>query len=142
MADLAAMTDPMLGKNSAGQTVLLGGFSEQSQRSHFPRGSVCPYTAAEDVVDHELPQTGVLWACTVINSAPPGYFGKVPFGFGVVQLDDGLRIVTRIAADLPGELQIGQPMQLVVEDLPLGTSEEDGTMQIWAFTPTLDQAAT
>ena len=93
-------------------------------------------------MDHELPQTGVLWACTVINSAPPGYFGKVPFGFGVVQLDDGLRIVTRIAADLPGELQIGQPMQLVVEDLPLGTSEEDGTMKIWAFTPTLDQAAT
>ena len=141
MASAGPQTDSMISRNGDGQAVLLGGFSEQSQHSHFPRALVCPYTGANDVVDYELPSTGVLWACTVVNSAPPGYFGPVPYGFGVVQLKDGLRILTRIAADDPVSLQIGQPMRLIIEDLPAGADQDAGTMQIWAFAPTSDDTA-
>ena len=32
---------------------------------------------------------------------PPGYLGEVPFGFGVVELDEGLRVLGRLTESDP-----------------------------------------
>lgn len=100
----------------------------------FPRAPVCPYCGGSDVVDVTSTGTGAtLWAWTAVNAAPPGYGGSVPYGFGVVELPGGVRIVTRITVADPAALSLGMPMRLTVD--PVG-SDEDGTEVVaWAFAP-------
>jgi uncharacterized OB-fold protein len=84
------------------------------------------------VTDVELARTGTLWAWTAVTAAPPGYEGEVPFGFGVVELDDdGLRVVTRLTEAEPSSLVFGQRMKLVTMTL----AQDGGSIQTWAFAP-------
>jgi uncharacterized OB-fold protein len=81
-----------------------------------------------------LARTGTLWAWTSVTAPPPGYEGDVPFGFGVVQLDDGLRVITRLTDSDPEALEFGQPMALVTVDVDGGDGDGDRS-SVWAFAP-------
>lgn len=100
---------------------------------HFPRASVCPYCALSGSVRVELPGDGRLWAWTAVNAAPPGYRGDVPYGFGVVELPQGLRVLGRLTEADPSRLTAGQPMHLVV--VPLHTDDEGRQVVTYAFSP-------
>jgi uncharacterized OB-fold protein len=110
-----------------GALVLIGGYSPTSRKYHFPLLENCPYSGAADVERVELSRDATLWAWTAVTAAPPGYEGPVPFGFGIVELTrEELRIVTRLRESDPTKLRFGQPMALVVDNLP------DGVVT-WAF---------
>lgn len=117
---------------------LLGGRSASGGQSHFPLQPVCPWTGADDVEPVDLPRTGRLWGWTTVTAAPPGYGGEVPYDLGVVELDDGLRVVGRLAAPRDGgptvldALGDGQPMAVVADEVP----DADGSPRtVWAFAP-------
>jgi uncharacterized OB-fold protein len=111
-----------------GALTLLGGYSPSSGKFHFPRAAVCPYTGADDVEDAALPRTGTLFLWTAVTSAPPGYEGPVPYGFGVVELDEiGLRVVGRLTETDPAALEAGQSMRIVADSWEGVTT--------WAFAP-------
>jgi uncharacterized protein len=96
---------------------LLGSRCRSCGGHHFPRHQTCAYCSSEDVIPVELSTTGTLWSWTAVTAAPPGYEGEVPFGFGVVELPEDLRVVTRLTEPDPGLLHAGQPMHLVVVPL-------------------------
>jgi uncharacterized OB-fold protein len=112
---------------------LLGGRCVACGRHHFPRAEICPYCSADGARPAELSPTGSLWAWTAVTAAPPGYRGPVPYGFGVVELPEGVRVVTRLTEAEPGRLDAGQPMRLVL--VPVG--EDDGGRRVmsYAFAP-------
>ena len=84
---------------------------------HFPRHDTCAYCSSEEVEAVELSPNGRLWAWTSVTAAPPGYPGEVPYGFGVVELPEGLRVVSRLTEGDPARLGAGQAMQLVLVEL-------------------------
>ncbi len=132
------LTDGLFRERPDGTIVLVGGVSASSGRTHFPRLAACPYTGAADVEEVELPTTGTLWGWTAVTARPPGYDGELPFGFGVVELDDGLRVVTRLTVADPTALEFGQPMRLVADRLQ---TDDDGTVVLtYAFTPAGEDA--
>jgi hypothetical protein len=111
---------------------LIGGRCGACGRHHFPRASTCPWCGAAEVTEVELSDTGTLWAWTAVTAPPPGYRGDVPFGFGVVELPEGIRVVTRLAVSDPSLLSFGMPMKLGIEAL----YEEDGTTMVgYTFMP-------
>ena len=113
-----------------GGVALRGGFSATSGRYHFPLAPVCPYSGADDVEEVRLSTDGQLWAWTAVTAPPPGYEGPVPYGFGIVELEqEGLRVVGRLTEPDPARLSKGQPMNLVEDVLP-------GDVVVWAFAPT------
>jgi uncharacterized OB-fold protein len=116
-----------------GEIRLLGGFSPSSGKYHFPRLPACPYTGADDVEGVELSDRGTLWGWTAVTAAPPGYQGEVPFGFGVVELSEGLRVITRITESDPARLEHGMPMRLVVA--PLHADDDGNDIVTYAFAP-------
>jgi uncharacterized OB-fold protein len=123
----------MFRERADGSIVLIGGYSPSSGRTHFPRLAACPYTGADDVEEVELPTDGTLWGWTVVTARPPGYDGALPFGFGVVELSDGLRVITRLTETDPHALAFGQPMHLVSD--PLQTDDDGTTVVTYAFAP-------
>lgn len=114
-----------------GKARLLGGRCGSCGRHHFPRGGTCPYCSGEEIDEALLSTDGSLWAWTAVTAPPPGYKGEVPYGFGVVELPEGVRVVTRLTEGDPSALRFGQPVRLAV--VPLHTDDEGRTVVTYAF---------
>jgi uncharacterized protein len=112
---------------------LIGGRCASCGRHHFPRHDACPYCGAEVRDEVALSAEGTLWAWTAVTTAPPGYGGEVPYGFGVVELPEGLRVVTRLTVADPSRLRSGQPMRLVL--VPVGADGDGRRVVGYAFEP-------
>lgn len=112
---------------------LLVGRCDACGRYHFPRSPVCPYCAGTTVSEEELAGAGTLWAWTAVTAPPPGYRGQVPYGFGVVELPEELRVIGRLTEPDPSALVAGQPMGLVL--VPLHHDDEGRTVVTYAFAP-------
>ena len=94
---------------------LLGGRCAECARFNFPAQAICPYCSGERCETVPLSPDGVIEVCTTVINRPPGYEGTVPFGFGVVELPEGVRIISRIAQ--PEQARPGVPVRLVIERL-------------------------
>ena len=70
--------------------------------------TICPNCGRDTVRNISLSDRGVLWSYTVVRHRPPGnYKGPdVPFGLGLVELPDGLRVLSTIQCDVD-KLKIG-----------------------------------
>jgi uncharacterized OB-fold protein len=120
-------------ENAGGAVQLLGSRCPACDRYIFPRGELCPYCSSSDVEAVVLSDTGELWGWTVVQTAPPGYQGPVPFGFGVVELPEGLRVITRLELS-DTAFDFGLPMRLEVAELH---DNDDGeTVVTYTFAPT------
>jgi uncharacterized protein len=111
---------------------LIGGRCAACSHFHFPFSPVCPYCSEGGTERVELSREGELWAWTAVTAAPPGYLGDVPYGFGVVELPEGIRVVSRLTEADPSRLVAGQPMSLVLVPVAGGEGEE---MLTFAFAP-------
>src|SRR5438445_2377323 len=114
-----------------GSAHLVGGRCTNCGRPQFPRSSVCPYCGGDDVAEALLSQDGTVWAWTAVTAAPPGYRGEVPYGFGVVELPEGLRVITRLTEPDPSKLRSGQRVRL--QTVVLHTDDEGRDVLMWAF---------
>jgi uncharacterized OB-fold protein len=112
---------------------LLGGRCLACGHHHFPTADICPYCASDETEAAELSTEGRLWAWTAVTHPPPGYRGPVPYGFGVVELPEGIRVITRLTVADPGALEVDQPMHLVIE--PLHTDDDGRPVVGYAFAP-------
>ena len=124
---------PHLFDTSGGETRLRAAACDACGRLHFPSGDACPYCGGDACRERLVGRAGTLFLHTAIASRPPGYRGELPFGFGVVELPEGLRVVTRLTEADPARLRAGQPMRLVVTPLHV---DDDGTQVVsYAYAP-------
>jgi uncharacterized OB-fold protein len=116
-----------------GSLTLIGGFSPTSGQYHFPLLDTCPYSGASDVEERDLSAGGSLFGWTTVSVPPPGYLGQVPYGFGIVELPEGLRVLGRVTETDLGALEHGRPMRVVADVL---YTDDDGTDVVtWAWEP-------
>jgi uncharacterized protein len=101
---------------------------------HFPRADACTYCAAEEPEPVELSRRAKLWAWTAVTAPPPGYAGEVPYGIGVVELPEGVRVITLLTENDPSSLTEGQPMELQI--VPLHRDDDGNDVVTYAFAPT------
>jgi len=95
--------------------------------------SNCGGTSVEQI---PLSRKGKLWTYTVIRHKPPGdYKGPdpfVPFGLGLVELPEGIRVLSPLQCD-PERIKIG--MELEMEVHPLYTDENNAEVLAFRFRP-------
>lgn len=108
---------------------LLGGLCGDCRRRHFPAETLCPYCGADGCETVRLSRRGTLFLCTTVLSRPPGYDGPIPYGFGIVELPDGIRIISRIID--PAGLTTGTPVELAFDSV--GTDEDGRDLVSYAF---------
>jgi uncharacterized OB-fold protein len=113
--------------------LLVTGRCRDCGRLHFPCQRTCPYCSSDLVDEARLGGRGRLWAYTAVTAPPPGYEGEVPYGFGVVELDEGLRVIGRLTEADPAALRTGQAMSLAV--VPLHADDRGRTVVTYAFAP-------
>ena len=77
---------------------------EDCSRLTFPPKPFCPHCWSKRIAWVPLSGRGKLYAQTVVHAAPLVFQGEVPYRVGVVDLDEGLRIATRVLADVEPKL--------------------------------------
>lgn len=105
----------------------------------FPKQDHCPRCSAAGMSELLLPRQGTLVAWTTQGFPPgPPYAGPtgkdfVPFGVGLVQLDDVIRVEGRLTENDPEKLQFGIDVELTM--VPFTTDDEGNEVVTFAFRP-------
>jgi uncharacterized OB-fold protein len=127
-----------------GRPVLLGSRCTNCDNHMFPRQNGCPRCMSSEQDDVELATTGTLWSWTVQAFPPkaPPYLGPVgddfvPFGVGYVELPGEVRVEARLTEADPDRLEIGMPMELVVDTL--GNDDDGNEIITYAFAPVREE---
>ena len=116
-----------------GDVTLLGSRCRACGHYQFPAASMCPSCRGDDVEAVRLSSTGTLWGWTTVHTAPPGYQGPVPFGFGVVELPEGLRVITRLEVTDVDAVTFGMPVRAATA--ALHTNDDGDTVVTYTFVP-------
>ncbi|MEU4650272.1 Zn-ribbon domain-containing OB-fold protein [Nocardia fluminea] len=106
----------------------------------WPRQSRCPRCSSAEMTDRMLPRKGELIAWTTQGFVPKlPYAGKAtadnfePFGIGLIQLGDDVRVEARLTVADPDRLRPGMAVELVF--VPLYTAEDGTDVMTCAFAP-------
>jgi uncharacterized OB-fold protein len=98
---------------------------------HFPAATTCPYCSGAECTVDAIGAHGTLYLHTVVQARPPGYRGPLPYGFGIVELPEGLRVVSRLTEARLEELRPGLPLTL--EIAPLFTNDAGDEVLSFAY---------
>jgi uncharacterized protein len=105
----------------SGDPRLLGGRCADCGAVAFPRPPSCSRCTSDRIEEHQLARSGTLWSWTVQRFQPKEpYLGPEPFepyGVGYIDLAGEVIVESRLTTADPDELEIGQPMELVVVPL-------------------------
>ena len=118
---------------------LIGSGCGACQATVFPRQPYCPKCSKGEMSDVLLPRRGTVIAWTTQGFAPgPPYQGPtgedfVPFGVGLVQLGDVVRVEGRLTESDPAKLSFGMEVELTM--IPLATDAEGNEVVTFAFQP-------
>ncbi len=112
----------------------------------FPVQSRCPRCSAPSMIELQLPRRGSLVSWTT-QGFPPSfdYLGGAPassfepFGVGLVQLDEVVRVEARLTESDPGKLDFGMEVELRI--VPLYVDGEGNEILTFAFAPIESQAS-
>jgi len=96
---------------SVAPPALLGGRCSACGTTRFPWRDICPACQSREVAEVPLPVTGTIYTFTIVRNKPPGYLGEVPYAFGFVDLDIGLRVISTLVADDLEALAIGDRVE-------------------------------
>jgi uncharacterized protein len=105
----------------------------------FPVQQRCPRCSGGEMSGLLLPRSGTLVTWTT-QGFPPGapYAGPagddfVPFGVGLVQLGDVIRVEGRLTENDPAKLKFGQQVELTM--VPFTTDADGNEIVTFAFQP-------
>ena len=118
---------------------LIGSRCADCGTPQFPRSPVCrnPQCNGRNVEDVMLSPRGDLWSYTIQHYKPPAPMRFddpfVPYGIGLVDLPEGLRVLSMMTAADPDRLKIGMKVELVLE--PLHHDDDGNEVITWKFRP-------
>lgn len=117
---------------------LLGSRCGDCGETSLGHHDLCPNCSSKAMVDLPLSARGTLWTFTISRHRPPGnYRGAEPFapyGIGLVELAEGLRVMTPLDSDIDS-LRIGMPMRFV----PYVRHDDEQDVVAFTFTTDLEE---
>jgi uncharacterized OB-fold protein len=119
---------------------LIGGKCAECAAVAFPLVGSCPRCGATAVERHLLPRRGTLHTWTTQEFLPkePYASGETietfrPYGVGLVQLGDEVRVEARLTEADPKALDFGMEVELAI--VPFRTDDDGTEVMTYAFRP-------
>jgi uncharacterized protein len=85
----------------------------------YPRG-MSPYTLSDNVSWEPVSGRGVIHAFTIVyNQRAPGFAEEVPYVVAMIELEEGMRLMSNVidVEPDPEHVKIGMPVEVVYEDV-------------------------
>jgi uncharacterized OB-fold protein len=94
----------------------------------FPPRQVCPSCKGREFEPTRLANEGTLVTHTVIRVPPSQFVDQAPYAVGIVELDDGVRVMAQVVDTDVDTLQSGQRMKVEFRRI-----QEDGEAGILCY---------
>ncbi len=127
----------------ADEPQLKGGRCRDCEAVTFPRQSRCPRCGHASMEEHMLPRRGTLVSWTTQGFPPvlpyagdPTGASFEPFGVGLVQLGDQVRVESKLTESDPDVLAFGMTVELTV--VPFYVDDEGDEIMTFEFAPVGD----
>ena len=86
---------------------LIGNMCAQCGEVGFPRRGVCSACGSTDLEEAKLAETGHVVSWTVVRNPPADYMVYAPYLVALVELDDGVRVLTQLVDIEPIKMKTG-----------------------------------
>lgn len=97
---------------------LIGSRCRECGEVTFPANAFCPQCCTETTANVPLSRRGTLYSFTVQRFKPPPPYRApepfVPYGVGMIELPEGLRVTAVLEEGDPSRLRVGIEMELVL----------------------------
>lgn len=100
---------------------LLGTKCKRCGKESFPPVYVCKSCGSTEMEEVEMPRTGKLITYTVLHEPAEGYRRFAPIFLGLIELDNGVRLVAQLTDVTENEIEMGMQVHAVLRKL-----SEDG----------------
>lgn len=108
---------------------LIGSRCSQCGEITFPQQEFCPQCCTRTAEPVPLSRRGWLYSYTIVHHQTPGYQGPAPYGIGLVELPEGLRVLAPIALVDSQPLHAGMELELTLEAL----FDDEGGNRVMAY---------
>lgn len=96
---------------------LVGSKCKKCGAEWFPPVKVCRKCGSQDLADSEMPHTGRILAHTVLREPSDEFKRFAPYIMGLVELDNGQRLLAQIVDVDITSVQDGSPVRLTLRKL-------------------------
>jgi uncharacterized OB-fold protein len=103
--------------NGIGRGVLLLQQCTDCGRFIFYPRPICPHCMGTRLEWQTTSGSGTVYAFSIVHRAPPS-FKATPYVVALVDLKEGVRMMTRLLVDDPATVEIGKPVQLRIAGEP------------------------
>lgn len=124
---------------------LIGSRCRPCRAVTFPAQDCCPRCGTQEMEEHLLPRRGTLYSWTTQEFLPkePYAGGETretfkPYGIGLVELGDEVRVEGRLTECDPSKLEFGMEVELVVVPFRVDPGDPGGEsteVLVYAFEP-------
>lgn len=82
----------------------------------YPR-AISVHTSRQNLEWRQVSGTGTLYSWTLTHVPPPGFRDRAPYLIGVVELDEGVRMMAPLAGLEAAQVKIGMRLRVCWQDL-------------------------
>jgi uncharacterized OB-fold protein len=83
----------------------------------YPR-AVCPHCTTGELEWVDATGRGSVYSFTVVHRAPPGFADDAPYAVALVDLEEGVRLMTRLVDAAPDEVEVGLAVEVTIQGEP------------------------
>lgn len=111
------MSLPQNWRRQAGRYRLQGVKCQNCGRMSLAPRTICPRCHSSDLVAYQFSGKGEVYSYSTLYQAPAGYQAYVPYTAALVRLEEGPLVAAQLTDTDPGEVQIGQKVEMVTRKL-------------------------
>jgi uncharacterized OB-fold protein len=82
----------------------------------YPR-SLCPHCMSDRIEWIAASGKGTIYSYTVVHQSPAAFADIVPYVVALINLAEGVRLMSRVVDSAPADVKIGAPVEVVFEDV-------------------------
>ncbi|HLH74793.1 MAG TPA: Zn-ribbon domain-containing OB-fold protein [Chloroflexota bacterium] len=82
----------------------------------YPR-AICPHCGSDRLHWVDASGRGTVYSYTIVHRAPVGFTDAVPYVVALIDLEEGVRLMSNVVDCTPSDVQIGERVEVVFEDV-------------------------
>jgi len=91
----------------------------------FPQRQFCPNCRRKGkLVKEHMPMDGTIYSYTYVHSAPEGFEYHVPYFMAIIELKNGVRLMSQLADSEPESVKINASVRMVFRRVHESEAEE------------------
>ncbi|MCX6767295.1 MAG: Zn-ribbon domain-containing OB-fold protein [Candidatus Micrarchaeota archaeon] len=96
---------------------------------YFPQRKMCPKCRRKGkIVAEKMPTEGTIYSFTEVHAAPKGFEQETPYFLAMVELSNGVRVLSQVVDSPADKIKIGAPVNMVFRKI-----SEDGEEGVIAY---------